>query len=1307
MSTKTYAPFRPWAEWLFLIATLVATGAGIAYLAYRDHADIAERERQQLTSHARIVHDGIARQLDVMNRTLLKLLADIPRWRADADGPQQAKRRLEDFVGAMRSVQSLLIVDADGRVFASGNGQWLGQNVSGQGFFQAARAHPRGDLLMLNSPVETGFGVWTLTVARVITGPDGQFDGLVAATMEPDEVAAALTSARYAPDVAVSLAHDDGTLIMSAPPQPSRYGTNLDTAGSFFARHAASRLPVSLLNSPPGDDARIAVLRTVRPSAVAADHGLVVDIGRRRAAIFASWRQNTAVKAGLLLLLAATTTLGLGAAQRRRRLSSQQATDAARALADNERFLLSLIDILPGMVGYWDADLRCGFANIAYLEWFGKTPAQMRGIHLKELLGPALFARNAPHIQAALRGEAQRYERTLTKADGSTGYTWAHYIPDRVGGEVRGFFVLISDITELKQTELALRAALTEAGRFREALDHVTAYIYMKDRDHRYVYANRPTLELFGVSAQALPGSPDTRFFPPETVERLHAIDDRVFAGERTTEEIDTVDGQGRRRIYWEIKTPIYTDEHRDTVWGLCGISTDITARKLAEEALERARAAAEAASEAKSSFVANMSHEIRTPMNAVLGFLALLQQSRLSRQQQDYAHKAHTAAQSLLAILNDILDFSKVESGKLVLDDAPFRLEALLRNLSVMLSAAPAKPDVEVLFDIDPDIPATLRGDALRLQQVLLNLAGNSIKFTLRGEVLVRLRKLGDTPTATRIEFSVRDTGIGIPADRLAAIFEGFTQAEASTTRRFGGTGLGLAISQRLVGLMGGRLAVDSTPGKGSCFHFTLDLPRGADDASPLAPPVGLHLLIVDDNAVARDVLQRMAIAFGWRADTAAGGVEAVECVRAAVAADDDFDVICIDLVMPDMDGWTTIRHIRALHTGRSAPAILMVSAYGHEVIAERLAPDHHPLDAFLVKPVTPAMLFDAVAQAAGGRRGTGPAPSATDTRLAGLRLLVVEDNPLSRQVAEALLSSAGAEVQMAEDGRQAIACVQAAQRPFDAVLMDIQMPGMDGHETTRILRGQLGLTAPIIAMTANALPADRDACLAAGMNAHVAKPIDMETLIGVLQTHTGRPAHPDTTPPAPAGTAFDLATARQRLGQDEALFQRLARQFASDQGDAVVRARACLAAGDRPGAAQALHALKGLAGTLGAQALSQAAGTAEAAIRRGDAAEAVGLDRAQACLDEAIASFAQLTIVPAPPAEAPGAAPSPDAPLETLDHLLATHNMRAVDQFAALPRHGAIGPEEAFGRLEAAMARLDFSAARAIVAELRAAQP
>ena len=1307
MNTKTYAPFRPWAEWLFLIVTLVATGAGIAYLAYRDHADIAERERQQLTSHARIVYDSIARQLDVTNRTLLKLLADIPRWRADADGPQQAKRQLEGFVGAMRSVQSLLIVDADGRVFASGDGQWLGQDVSRQGFFQAARGNPRGDLLLLSSPVETRFGVWTLTFARAITGPDGQFDGLVAATMDPDEVAAILTSARYAPDVAVSLAHDDGTLFMSAPAQPSRYGTNLDTPGSFFARHAASRLPVSLLNSAPGDDARIAVLRTIRSSAVASDHGLVVDIGRHRAAIFASWRKNTAVKGGLLLLLAATTTLGLGVAQRRRRLSAQQAADAARALADSERFLRSLIDILPGMVGYWDADLRCGFANIAYLEWFGKTPAQMRGIHIEELLGPALFARNAPYIQAALRGEAQRYERTLTKADGSTGYTWAHYIPDVVGGEVRGFFVLVSDITELKQTELALRAALTEAGRFREALDHVTAFIYMKDRDHRYVYANRPTLELFGIPAQALPGSPDTRFFPPETVERLHAIDDRVFAGERTTEEIDTVDGQGRRRIYWEIKTPIYTDERRDTVWGLCGISTDITARKLTEEALERARAAAEAASEAKSSFVANMSHEIRTPMNAVLGFLALLQQSRLSRQQQDYARKAHTAAQSLLAILNDILDFSKVESGKLVLDDAPFRLETLLRNLSVMLSAVPAKPDVEVLFDIDPDIPATLRGDALRLQQVLLNLAGNSIKFTPRGEVVVRLRKLGDTPAATRIEFAVHDTGIGIPADRQAAIFEGFTQAEASTTRRFGGTGLGLAISQRLVDLMGGRLAVDSTPGKGSCFHFTLDLPRSTDDASPAAPPpVGLHLLIVDDNAVAREVLQRMAIGFGWRTDTAAGGVEAVECVRAAVAAGDDFDVICIDLVMPDMDGWTTIRHIRALHTGRSAPAILMVSAYGHEVIAERLAPDHHPLDAFLVKPVTPAMLFDAVAQAAGGHRGTAPAPAATDNRLAGLRLLVVEDNPLSRQVAEALLSRAGAEVQLAENGRHAIACVQAAQRPFDAVLMDIQMPEMDGYEATRILRGQMGVAAPIIAMTANALPTDRDACLAAGMNAHVAKPIDMETLIGVLQTHTGRPAHPDTaTPPAPAGTAFDLATARRRLGQDEALFQRLARQFASDQGDSVARARACLAAGDRAGAAQALHALKGLAGTLGAQALSQAASTAEAAIRGG--ADAVDLDHAQACLDEAIARFAQLPIVPAPPAEAPGTTPSPDTPLETLDHLLATHNMRAVDQFAALPRHGGIGPDEAFGRLEAAMARLDFSAARAIVAELRAAHP
>ncbi|HRM00060.1 MAG TPA: ATP-binding protein, partial [Acidovorax sp.] len=438
--------------------------------------------------------------------------------------------------------------------------------------------------------------------------------------------------------------------------------------------------------------------------------------------------------------------------------------------------------------------------------------------------------------------------------------------------------------------------------------------------------------------------------------------------------------------------------------------------------------------------------------MNAVLGLLQLMERTGLDARQRDYVHKAEGAARALLAILNDILDFSKVESGKLELDDTPFRLDELLRNLSVVLSSTLQHKAVEVLFQLDPAVPRALRGDGHRLQQVLLNLAGNAIKFTQRGEVVIGLKLLDSTSDSVRIEFSVRDTGIGIAADRLAAIFEGFTQAESSTTRRFGGTGLGLAISRRLVRLMGGELQVQSTPGQGSHFHFTVDFRRDAETsafermaAAENDQHAALRVLIVDDNATAREVLAAMVSSFGWQVETATSGAEAIQRLEAATAAGHSFDILCVDWIMPGMDGWETIQRIRARDTGH-LPAILMITAHGRELIAERLGEETNPLDGFLVKPVTPSMLFDAVAQATRGASVTvdshTPANLPTEQPLAGLRLLVVEDNPLNQQVARELLSHAGAEIEVASDGEQGIACVRRASLPYDAILMDIQMP-------------------------------------------------------------------------------------------------------------------------------------------------------------------------------------------------------------------------------------------------------------------------
>ncbi len=540
-----------------------------------------------------------------------------------------------------------------------------------------------------------------------------------------------------------------------------------------------------------------------------------------------------------------------------------------------------------------------------------------------------------------------------------------------------------------------------------------------------------------------------------------------------------------------------------------------------AKLAAEKARHTAEQASLAKSQFLANMSHELRTPMNAILGMLQLLEGTELTDKQRSYTHNTASAARSLLSLLNDILDFSKVEAGKMTLDPRPFRTDQLLRDLSVILSANVGAKTIEVLFDVGTDVPNALVGDDMRLQQVLINLGGNAVKFTERGEVVIRLRLKATNGAKAFVEFAVSDTGIGIASENQAHIFSGFSQAEASTTRRFGGTGLGLAICQRLVGLMGGTLEVDSVPGEGSNFHFTVPLQIAPPAAVGPAAMVQRHplaaqkALVVDDNPVARALLATMTRSLGWDVDVAEGGPQALERVQAAQSGGKPYQVIFMDWRMPDWDGWETTRRIRAAMPGGDT-LILMVSANGRAMMAERTADEQALLNGFLVKPVTASMLLDAVmdAQAASAKAATGVNPAAPQAvnkpkRLDGMRLLVVEDNKINQLVAKGLLKQEGAEVTLADNGQLAVELLTARPDAFEAVLMDVQMPVMDGYEATRALRTMpVFANLPVIAMTANAMASDREACLAAGMNDHVGKPFEIDHLVRTLLHFTGRPA-------------------------------------------------------------------------------------------------------------------------------------------------------------------------------------------------------
>ena len=627
---------------------------------------------------------------------------------------------------------------------------------------------------------------------------------------------------------------------------------------------------------------------------------------------------------------------------------------------------------------------------------------------------------------------------------------------------------------------------------------------------------------LMGYTPEELPASlaSFSSILHPDHVELCSRAATDAIAGTRDYDEEHLLMTKHHGYRWFRSRAKVYRDAQGKAV-RMAGSSQDVHDRKLAEAQLNEAVARAEQASIAKSQFVANMSHEIRTPMNAILGMLKLLQNTDLTVRQLDYAAKTEGAARSLLGLLNDILDFSKVEAGKMTLDPRPFRVDRLMRDLSVILSANMGAKDIEVLFDVDPTLPNCLLGDDMRLQQVLINLGGNAIKFTGAGAVVLRLRVVERDALSVLVEFAVKDSGIGIAPENQVHIFSGFSQAEASTTRSYGGTGLGLAISSRMVGLLGGILAVDSVLGEGSTFHFQIRFPvaemeaaKGSGEA-PAPAPGPFHVLVVDDDDLARQVLRRLGEPMGWGVETAASAELAIAAVQArAKTAQPPFDCIFMDFQMPGMDGWEASQRIRKMAGGGEVPIVIMVTAHGRELLSERSAQEHALINGFLVKPVTATLMLDAVmdarsaaAKAAKGLNPAAPQAPMKPKRLQGLRLLVVEDNKINQMVAKGLLAQEGAEVTLADNGQLGVDAVADANAYFDAVLMDVQMPVMDGYAATRAIRQELGLTAlPIIAMTANAMASDRLACLEVGMNDHIGKPFDLDHLVVMLLRYAGK---------------------------------------------------------------------------------------------------------------------------------------------------------------------------------------------------------
>lgn len=951
------------------VAALMALAAADIALERRRTAEMAYNRLDNL---ARIADEMISGRL----RAAESLLLDAGRAEQTAETPQE-RDALQAYLTArtepLDELRNVIITGADGKVTMSTLPVLLGLDAAGRDYYKATQAAP--DRLALTGPVlAQATGATVLFAARAKPAVDGRWDGAAIASMPPAYFAGVLDTIKL-PFGFAALLNTKGEVIAEVFDQ---HNLRRDGSSAPLTPPPQMRQTARLSDDDGEGESFVKVWR------VAQYPQLFIAVGWAEDAVFGEWRRKSLIKAGVVGALALLALLVFRRFVRHEGDLRRERNLARRAEAEwaaGQRFIRAVADHMPDMIGYWDSGLICRFANTAYTAWFGKGPDEIVGKSLRELLGAALFEQNMPHIRAVLAGERQDFERVIHRPDGSAGIVWVHYVPDRDdAGQVIGYFVLVNDITPLKRTETQLRAA---SDRLALAASAAGVGIWEYDAHSRESVWDDRMYQIYGLApgdrshayslwAQAL--------HPADLVRVQREFDRAVETCSDFVSEFRILTPGGEiRHIRSAAKAELDADGSPER---FIGVNWDITAIRRNEAALAAARAAAESANRAKSEFLANMSHEIRTPLNAILGLTHLLQRTPLTDEQRALAGDVAASGRTLLALINNILDFSRVEAGRLELDVVAFRLPELLDAAAALVAVAAREKGLTLSVSISPDAPQILLGDSLRAQQVLVNLLGNAVKFTQSGAVSLRVDYAGRRLGRPLLRFVVDDDGPGLPPDRLDRLFDAFTQGDASTTRRFGGSGLGLAICRKLAALMGGEVGAENRPAGGARFWFLVPFDAAADgraahaEPAPAAPPrlKGLRLLVAEDNKINQDVLRRVLELEGALVEVVPDGRQA--SARLALFPD-AFDVVLMDIQMPEMDGCDAARRVRAA-LGPAAPPIIALTAGALE--EERARALASGMCDFIAKPFDLDRMIRAILRAAGKPAAAAAQPMSSD---------------------------------------------------------------------------------------------------------------------------------------------------------------------------------------------------------------------------------------------------------------------------------------------------------------------------------------